>query len=141
MTTPTQTELATMDTINNLAVEIHQDNVDAGWWQCIATGTDFRREVNSNTRYGKAIICEKLVLIHSEVSEALEGYRKNQQDEKLTNREAVEVELSDAVIRILDLAGALSLDIGGAIYEKRAYNKQRADHKLENRSAVGGKAF
>ncbi len=53
----------------------------------------------------------------------------------------VEVELADAVIRIFDLAGALGLDVAGAITEKMEYNLNRADHKLENRSKENGKSF
>ena len=45
------------------------------------------------------------------------------------------------MIRIFDYAGALGLDLGGAMAEKLAYNQQRADHKRENRKAEGGKAF
>ena len=33
------------------------------------------------------------------------------------------------------------LDIGGAIMEKLEYNKNRADHKIENRKLNGGKKF
>lgn len=83
----------------------------------------------------------KLALIHSEVSEALEGVRKDKQDDHLPHRKSEEVELADAVIRIFDLAGARDLDLAGAIIEKLAYNQQRADHKPENRAAAGGKAF
>ena len=82
-----------------------------------------------------------LALIHSEVSEALEGVRKNLMDDHLPHRKMVEVELADAVIRILDLGGALDLDISGAIAEKLKYNAKRADHKLENRAKENGKAF
>lgn len=32
-------------------------------------------------------------------------------------------------------------DLGGAIAEKLAYNAQRADHKIENRRADGGKKY
>jgi len=48
---------------------------------------------------------------------------------------------ADAIIRIADLAGYLGLDLDGAIKEKMAYNAKREDHKIENRSAPGGKAF
>jgi len=51
----------------------------------------------------------------------------------------VEVELADALIRIADLAGALGLDLGGAVLDKLAYNANRPDHKLENRRAENGK--
>lgn len=83
----------------------------------------------------------KIALIHSEVSEALEGFRKGKMDDHLPHRKSVEVELADAVIRIMDLSGALELDVAGAIIEKLAYNQRREDHKAENRAAVGGKRF
>ena len=52
-----------------------------------------------------------------------------------------EVELADTLIRIFDIAGAYDLDLGGAIEEKRAFNKSREDHKLENRKKSTGKKF
>lgn len=82
-----------------------------------------------------------LCLVHSEISEAMEGARKNRMDDHLPHRKAFEVELADAMIRILDLAGAYELDLGGALVEKLVYNTQRADHKREVRAADGGKKF
>jgi NTP pyrophosphatase (non-canonical NTP hydrolase) len=83
----------------------------------------------------------RLALIHSEVSEALEGFRKDLNDDHLPHRKMAEVELADAVIRIFDLAGALNFDIGNALLEKLEYNQNRADHKKENREKEGGKKF
>jgi NTP pyrophosphatase (non-canonical NTP hydrolase) len=127
--------------ISSLQKDIHDSNAVAGWWTDLKTGTDFVSEARNNTRLGKAIVAEKLCLIHSEVSEAMEGARKNLPDDKLPHRPMIEVELADAVIRILDLCGALNLDLEGAITEKRAYNAKREDHKVENRLAAGGKAY
>ena len=62
-------------------------------------------------------------------------------DDKLPHRKMVEVELADAVIRIFDLAGAMEMDLGGALVEKLVYNTSREDHKKENREAAGGKKF
>lgn len=118
--------------INALCAEIHADNVAAGWWTDLSTGESIVATRN---------VPEMLCLIHSEISEAMEGHRKNLMDDKLPHRKMMEVELADAVIRIFDLAGSRGYDLGGAIQEKRAYNKQRADHKPENRLKAGGKAF
>lgn len=82
-----------------------------------------------------------IALIHSEISEAMEGDRKDLMDDHLPNRKMIEVELADAVIRIFDLAGKLNLDLGGAFTEKLNYNQNRADHKIENREKEGGKKY
>ena len=87
------------------------------------------------------ITSTELALIHSEISEALEGVRKGLMDDHLPHRPMIEVELADAIIRIMHLAGRKNLDIGGAVVEKYAYNKDRADHKKENRNKADGKKF
>ncbi len=84
---------------------------------------------------------QMLCLIHSEISEAMEGERKNLMDDKLHHRKMAEVEMADAMIRILDYCGRWGYDIGGAFVEKMAFNKVREDHKIENRNKEGGKQF
>jgi len=130
-----------MNQITELQNEIHNDNTTAGWWTDLKTNMDLAEEARQGTRLGKAIVAEKLCLVHSEVSEAMEGHRKNLMDDKLPHRTMIEVELADAIIRILDLGGALNLDIGGAIVEKRAYNAVREDHKVSNRIKENGKSY
>lgn len=104
----------------------------AGWWT---------RPDGSSVTDNALCFSNKLMLIVSEVSEAMEGDRKGIKDDKLPHRDMREVELADAVIRIFDLAGAYDMDLAGAIVEKLAYNQQRADHKPENRAQAGGKAY
>ena len=82
-----------------------------------------------------------MCLIHSEISEAMEGVRKNLKDDHLPQHPSVTVELADALIRIFDLAGHLKLDLGAAFVDKIDYNARRADHRPENRALAGGKAF
>ena len=74
------------------------------------------------------------------MSEALEADRKGLMDDKLPDRPGHEVEFADCIIRILDTAFALELDVPGALIEKNRFNKTRADHKLEARAA-GGKKY
>ena len=124
--------------VKKLIKKIHEQNIQAGWWTDIETGADL---TSNNGETAKRNVPEMLCLIHSEISEAMEGYRKNLMDDKLPHRSMLEVELADAVIRICDMAGGLGLDLDGAINEKLEFNKNRADHKIENRLADNGKKF
>ncbi|MEV4606228.1 hypothetical protein MRBLMR1_001173 [Neorhizobium sp. LMR1-1-1.1] len=116
--------------MNIFAADCHARSRKAGWYTDLATGKALDRNVP-----------EMLMLIVSEVSEAMEGFRKKLDDDKLPHRKMMEVELADAMIRIGDLATFMGYDLGGAIVEKMAYNDNREDHKIENRLKAGGKAF
>jgi NTP pyrophosphatase (non-canonical NTP hydrolase) len=139
--------------INALSVLCHIRSYDAGWWHCNETGLPLKPgdvpegfALNKQAKaFQKAmfpyVVATKLMLTVSEISEAMEGHRRTLMDDKLPNRTMIEVELADAVIRICDLAGALGLDLGGAIAEKIDFNAVRPDHQTVNRRKPGGKAY
>lgn len=106
---------------------------DSGWWHDLTTG--------ASTKDNPLTFSNKLCLVHSELSEAMEADRKGLMDDKLPNRDGREVELADAVIRIFDMAGAYGMDLGAAISEKMIYNASRQDHKIANRQGEGGKKY
>lgn len=107
----------------------HEAALASGWW------TD---ESGNLKPYNTA---EKLMLIVSELGEAMEGDRKGKQDEHLPQYKSLDVELADALIRIFDLAGRKGIAMGEVVAAKLAYNAQRADHKPENRAKDGGKKY
>lgn len=111
--------------LNGLAKYIHSANIHAGWWD--------------NTVDDKYQVPTKIALVHSEVSEMLEGVRKGLMDDHLPHRPMGEVEAADTIIRLLDICGRNGWDIGGALVEKFNYNQTRPDHKPEARQAEGGK--
>lgn len=114
--------------LNELAQVVHAANIK--WWQNIETGEPIKRNKG-----------ELIALIHSELSEALEGERKDLMDDKLPHRKMAEVELVDTIIRILDYGAGFGYDLQGAFDDKMRFNAQREDHKHEARRIAGGKQF
>lgn len=86
--------------LNELAELCHSIAVEKGFWE---------KERN---------IGEALMLVVTELAEAMEGYR-HQDDDNFRE------ELADAFIRLLDLCGGLNIDIENEIYKKSMINKKR----------------
>lgn len=90
----------TSKSINDLAKVCHAIAREKGFW-------DQERNIG-----------EALMLIVTELAEAMEAYRKQDQ-------ENFREELADTFIRLLDLCGGLDIDIEEEIARKSAKNKLR----------------
>lgn len=119
-----------MEGARNLFAVAHTLAKKGGWWNDPATGEPLERNR-----------AELICLMHSELSEMMEGERKNLMDDKLPHRKMAEVEMADTFVRGGDYAGGFDYDPITAMVEKMAFNLERADHKAENRLAAGGKTF
>lgn len=93
--------------LNELAKEIREIALSKGWdnltpaiWQ------------------DKYIVPTFLALIHSETSEGLEAFRKN-------DKENFKEEMADMLIRVLDLAAGLEIDMDQAVADKMEKNRNR----------------
>lgn len=113
--------------LNEYAAQSHTDNIK--WW-VRPDGTPIERNKG-----------ELLMLMVSELTECMEGERKDLMDDKLPHRKMAEVELADCLIRIFDYANAFGYDVEGAYQEKRLYNASREDHTHEARAIAGGKKW
>lgn len=99
----------TVPRVFNLLTSVcHKIAIDKGWWD------DDRSDG------------EIIALIHSELSEALEGLREgNPTSDKIPPSSSVEEELADVLIRIFDWAGKRQFDIGRALIRKIRCNRSR----------------
>jgi len=101
------------------------------------------------TKYGKvfksfrnARVGLKLMLSVGELGETLEAVRKNLgPDSHCPEYTAEEVELADAVLRIMNYAADRKLRLAEAIIAKNQYNRDRKDHTKQVRESEHGKRF
>jgi len=116
--------------LNDLTKIVKVSNLK--WWTNIETGEPLQRNKG-----------ELLALIHSEISECLEGERKNLADDKLPQYPMPVVEIIDAIIRELDYLGGFypDVDVQEVFDAKMAFNATRKDHSHESRKLAGGKKF
>lgn len=76
----------------------------------------------------------KLMFVVNIISKAMEAYRKKRLNEYVGR-------LFEAQVALFVVATRHEIDLLPIIDEKREYNRNRADHKIENRKAAGGKSF
>lgn len=104
---------------------IHQWAVKKGFWKFPITFVDGDLELTKHAPTGHYLVrSTKMMLMVSELGEMLESIRK-QSESKIEGFTNEEEELADAVIRILDYAGAYNLRLGEAIVAKMAVNEGR----------------
>lgn len=109
-------------TLNQMAIDAHENSKRKGFWDGVEPGAQH-------------VIPEKIALIHSEASEALEVYREHPvggdistpiyDNAKEGKPIGFDSELADIVIRVGDLAAHLGIDLDRAVAEKMAYNAKR----------------
>ena len=103
--------------LTTLSKEVHKINREHGFWD------DLKYCYN---RFRQLLVIEKLALAHGELSEALEGLRKGDgPDSHLPAFKNFDVELADAIIRILDIAAVRQIDIAAIVAVKTKYNEER----------------
>lgn len=101
--------------LNALCAEIHANNVAAGWWTDLCTGQTL--EGVDECGRERRNVGELLILCVSELGEGIEGVLDELPDDKLPDRDMLDVELADFKIRVCDIAGAHRLDLEGAARE------------------------
>jgi NTP pyrophosphatase (non-canonical NTP hydrolase) len=98
--------------INKLVFDAHKNAVDHGFW-------DYYNNINVGmVEVKKAFITQFLALIICETTEAIEGLRKNDNDN-------FKEELADIAIRLADLCGGLGVDLESEIIKKMKINADR----------------
>ena len=132
---------------NQLINDSHETAVKKGWWDCpdadaleeegiVFFGTPFEdklKEIIYKLREQNK--GEKIALMHSEISEALEALRMgNPPDDKCPEFDGCTVELSDGIVRIFDFCGKYKFNLADALLAKMKMNSGRS-HKH------GGKEF
>ncbi len=112
--------------LNVMAETVHANAIGKGWWDNPTDSQGYAVAGKANRNFGE--IC---ALIHSEISEAFEEYRKGL-DPKVTylagpdaKPEGIPTELADTIIRILDYCAHEGIDIEAAMTRKHLYNTTR----------------
>lgn len=109
-------------TISEMQQMVHALSVEKGWWDGVEPYTGHYQPTVDQ-------VGMRIALIHSEGSEALEDVRTGDmvtvQDIETGKLSGFPTELADIVIRAMDLAGGMGIDLEAEIRRKHAFNKTR----------------
>jgi len=114
-------------TLKQMQKRAHDTAKAKGWWD--GKRYDGTEPGNGAVNPELVDVPTSLCLIHSEVSEALESYRKGEPNlwfAESGKPEGIASEMADVIIRIGDLCGALDIDIESAVLAKMAHNETRS---------------
>lgn len=112
--------------LDGFASGVHKNGREHGFWP--AEGWSGGGEVRGGIYTPPANIPEKAMLIVTELSEFVEAHRRGglyKEDEHCPEHSNGVIELADTIIRCMDLAKGLGMDIGAALVAKANYNKTR----------------
>lgn len=108
--------------------DIHETAKNKGWWDDHErmthidwVGKDFDKDF-PDLMFKMA----RIMLVVSELSEAVEHLRKSESDDMLPQFDGFTLELADVLIRIFDMCGRFKLPIAEALLAKMEYNKGRS---------------
>jgi NTP pyrophosphatase (non-canonical NTP hydrolase) len=117
---------------NDFAKQVYKGNAEKGFW-----------DDSSHDKKDAKDVALKLMLITSELGEAMEAHRKGrffipelfktnwakmmpfQELFEKTTKDTFEDEIADAMIRLFDMAGGLNIDLNYHIMNKLKYNGTR----------------
>lgn len=114
--------------LKELQSESFTNSANKGFWD------DYNNAVLvGNKTLVRALTNEKLLLVTSELTEAMEELRSGHKvDEIYTGDkgkpEGFGVEIADAVIRLFDIAGGVGIDLDALISQKMGYNIASRGH-------------
>lgn len=124
--------------INKIAKEIHNNAKEKGFYKDSLDLINFLKDNNAPQSMIELVknlfICQKLLLIQSEVSEAMEALRNSDLviDNEMWVKHSFQDELVDTTIRIFDLAESLGIDLEKSIDWKHKYNITRENKHGKN---------
>lgn len=111
-------------TVSEYVEECHKNAVEKGFWDFYLSALCRPMPVELRRRLNQYVTTTLIMLIVTELSEAVEALRK---DDMSNFKE----ELADVAIRLFDLVGGLEIDLEEEINKKMEINKNR--EKMHNK--------